>query len=402
MADLARWRRGFLAAAGVLALIALPVATHAADPKTPLSAAGMVEVDAGGTGSGKRPITPRTSVAPGPVWPATRDGIVFVWEASDRPNEVVVPGATQPQPCRVEAHGHARFGRYHVMDLVRGSMTVDGFDQPLLAACRKSNQLTLEAILTPAAADQTGPAAITAFGLGPDACNFLLGQQGDRLVLRLKTSAADASAAAAQADLGKLVAGQPQHVMVTYQPGRLRCYRDGVETPVSGAVAGNLASWLAGHLVFGNEPSGVRPWSGELDGVAIYSRALTPDEAKEQAARAKARLAERRPAPRLVIDARLSEATPTPDLRTLGLYRRALVVNAYKVEKVVGGRYEGKDILVAQWAILDGKVLPVSWRVGQVCRLTLESMDDHPQLESERLVMGFGRPGLPMYYEVGR
>ena len=49
------------------------------------------------------------------------------------------------------------------------------------------------------------------------------------------------------------------------------------------------------------------------------------------------------------------------------------------------------EVQVARWSILDGKVVAPAARakIGDPTTLTLEPMEAHPQLESERLVSDF-------------
>jgi hypothetical protein len=110
-----------------------------------------------------------------------------------------------------------------------------------------------------------------------------------------------------------------------------------------------------------------------------------------------------RPAPnaeRLILDARLAQAGTIPSPRSIAPYRHALVVNRYEIVKIVGGRFAAREILVAEWAIRDGRILPDARQaVGTAARLTLDLYDAHPELEGERLVMSF-ESNLPLYYHV--
>ena len=58
-------------------------------------------------------------------------------------------------------------------------------------------------------------------------------------------------------------------------------------------------------------------------------------------------------------------------------------------------------ILVAHWAILGGEALPSAERsVGELYELRLDSFDNRPELEGERLSMESDNLLLPMYYNV--
>jgi len=120
-------------------------------------------------------------------WPGDRTGLVFLWADGSQMNEIVDPVSGQTKSCRAQARDHARHGLHYVMDLTGGGFLAEDCDAGVLAACRKSNQLTIEAIITPAKARQTGPARIITFSSNAGSRNFTLGQEADKLVLRLRT-----------------------------------------------------------------------------------------------------------------------------------------------------------------------------------------------------------------------
>jgi len=336
----------------------------------------------------------------GPSWPLDRDGLVLAWLSADRPAEVVDPATAKRGVLRVEARGTARFGRFFEMDTRGGSFEAQGAGDALVAACRKTGQVTIEIVLTPDAAPQPGCTQVAALAPDKGPPDLVLAQEGDALVFGLRTSGQTGDAPAETVRLGKVEALRPLHLVVSYAPGRLAWSMDGEPQPAAPAPAGDLANWAPGRLVFGGE--GPPAWRGRIEGVAVYSRTVGPDEARARFALAAARLKDRRPAARLSVDARLVAATPVPDPKTIAPYVRALVVNEYEIDRVVEGRYDGKRVAVAQWAILGGAVLPADWKVGEPRRLVLERFEDHPELESERLIMGGAGPALPLFLDVGR
>lgn len=110
----------------------------------------------------------------------------------------------------------------------------------------------------------------------------------------------------------------------------------------------------------------------------------------------------RQPVTRLVLTARPVELSRIPLPAAIAPYRRALVVNRYDVDRVAEGRYAEKQIMVAHWAIRDGRVLPTAARdKTKTYRLVLEPFDEHPELEGERLIMDSDEFRLPLYYEIG-
>lgn len=328
------------------------------------------------------------------------DGLVFVWEDGSKMNEIVDPVSRQTKSCRAQARGHARHGLHYAMDLTGGAFVAEDCDAGILAACRASNQLTLEALITPAKARQSGPARIISFSSNSGSRNFTLGQENDKLILRLRTPQTGENGVKPEIELCRLAADRPQHVIVSYSPGKLTCYRDGRQVLATDKVRGDFSNWSAQHLLFGDEWDGGRDWQGLLEGIAVYSRAMGADEARRRHASAMRRLKGRRPLERVVLQATLTETSPTPPPNLISPYRRVLVVNAYKIDKVIKGRCDSAKILVAEWGILDRKVRPSGRRIGKRCQLALEKFDEHAELEPEKLIMETDEFELPLYYEV--
>ena len=73
------------------------------------------------------------------------------------------------------------------MVLSEGAFLAEDANTDLLTACRKSNELSVEAVIRPDRLDQTGPARIVTFSSDSGNRNFTLGQQNDSLVFRLRT-----------------------------------------------------------------------------------------------------------------------------------------------------------------------------------------------------------------------
>jgi hypothetical protein len=337
-------------------------------------------------------------------WPGDQSGLVFLWEDVGKTNQVASSEGTAGRSCRIVARGKAVYGRHGAMDLAGGAFLAEDVDEPLLAACRKTNQLSVEAVVTTGDLRQDGPARIVTFSRSAGSRNFTLGQSKSKLIFRLRTTSTDTNGTRPQLDLCEVRPGQPMHVIVSYYPGRLVCYVNGKPVLSTMAIRGDLSNWEAQHLLFGDEHDGGRDWSGTLEGVCIYNRFIGKAEAGRRHALYSARFAGRRTPDRLVVRGRLIEATPTPSPKDIEPYRRALVVHTYKVEKVLAGVYKPSEIVVAHWAILDGKVLAAIARRkrGAVCRLALEKFGDNPQLEAERLLTARDEFGLDLYYDPSR
>ena len=81
--------------------------------------------------------------------------------------------------------------------------------------------------------------------------------------------------------------GQPIHVVVTYEPGEMRAYVNGEEVLRSDKIQGDLSNWEPMHFIIGDEWEDSRDWKGSVSALGIWSRALSPDEARARFALAK-------------------------------------------------------------------------------------------------------------------
>jgi len=88
----------------------------------------------------------------------------------------------------------------------------------------------------------------------------------------------------------------------------------------------------------------------------------------------------------LVVQARLIEATPIPDLADIAPYDSALVVHTYRVLRVITGELPDEDISVAHWAIREKKKLDVPIVTNESVRLTLVPYQECPELRGEKVV----------------
>jgi hypothetical protein len=136
--------------------------------------------------------------------------------------------------------------------------------------------LTVEAWLTSAETDQTGPARIVSYSLDPGHRNFTLGQEGDDLVFRLRTTETDLNGSDSQFAVPDVIEpGRQQHVAVSFDFSDFRVFVDGTLRARVPAPGGDLSNWDQGYpLLIGNEASGDRPWLGSVDRVRIYDRPI--------------------------------------------------------------------------------------------------------------------------------
>lgn len=336
------------------------------------------------------------AVAP-PAWPSDRGALLFLWQTADRPNELFDPELRADVADPLTANGRARLDRFQRMVLDGGWFSApERAAERVLKAASRSNEISLEATVTPAAAS-AGLGRIVTFSGGPGARNLTLGQEGRYLVARVRTGPTGPNADKPQVRLFPVQPGSAYHVVVTYSPGRLTAYRNGEPVVESTAITSGLNRWRSFPLTFGAEPGGAGDWAGTLEGVALYGRVLEPPEVKENFLRYRDVYTGRQAARRLQVRARLVAVSRTPALREISPYRRALAVYEYEVEEVLAGTAPAdRRLRVAHWVLLDGERQPLAdARPGSVRRLTLEPFADNPQLEAHYLSDTLDPPAPP-------
>jgi len=333
------------------------------------------------------------------AWPPQRNGLVFFWQTAKEGNGLSDLAGTFRR-VNLKARRFARWNHDGAMVLGGGAMLGDEANDILLRACRASNALTVEAWIVADNTTQRGPARIVTFSTNATERNFTLGQEGGTLIFRLRTTRTDLNGTNPQLTLCSLRAGEPIHLVVTYEPGRLRCYRNGEPVLDTNAVEGDFGNWSPHHLLFGDEWNGERDWSGTLEGVALYSRALSEEEAREHYRLYRGLVESRKRVPEIAAHVELVARSNVPSLAEIAPYREALVVFEYRAKDDAKGSLP-KRLRVAHWAILDGIPLGVKdWQVGQTRTLWLEPFAANPQLESIYLSDTLEpEPDVPLYYE---
>ncbi len=149
-------------------------------------------------------------------------------------------------------------------------------------AVQASGEMTVEAWLTPAAGEQSGPARIVSSSPTPFVRNFMLGQGAwgskpdDVFASRFRTSTTASGTPTLFTPAGTTTSA-PTHVALTRNvSGSMTLYVDGV-AEATGTIPGSTATWDDGYpLTLANTADGSRPWLGTLCLVAIYDTALSP------------------------------------------------------------------------------------------------------------------------------
>ena len=175
--------------------------------------------------------------------------------------------------------------------------------------------------------------------------------------------------------------------MASYKSGELVCALNGKVVLKTDRITGDLP-WrkvpLGSGLSIGG-PEGARfTWRGKVEGIAMFARALSAEEAANDFAAYSRSIARRKTIPRIALRAKLVAKSKVPSPADIAPYVDALVVNEYEVVKVLAGAYAGKNIRVAQWGLMNSRPTRLTRApVGTVVQLSVELFSDHPQLEAE-------------------
>jgi hypothetical protein len=149
----------------------------------------------------------------------------------------------------------------------------------VINASEASNEVTVEAWVLPANLSQTGPAAIVTMSQNHVKRNVTLGQSGTAYSGQLRTSSTGQGGT--QHSASGTASLTLSHVVYTRSStGAVRIYVNGTQVATE-TLTGNLSSWSNYELALGGELSGTRYWTGDLHLVAIYSRALSSTEVRQ-------------------------------------------------------------------------------------------------------------------------
>jgi hypothetical protein len=277
------------------------------------------------------------------AWPFRTEGMVYLFENSRESNEFRELSTDAPRAVPGQLVGHATINRFYGLDLRGGSYAVSGVGEALISRVNAGQAFAVEFT---AKSDSSESGDVVKFGSNFSVPGSIVKEGGYR------------------------------HVVVSVSGGKTAAYVDGVPAKVPAIATG---SWKPGELSFG------WGWDGDLEGVALFSRAIDATEAKQRFAGFSKRLSVRKPAPRLVVEAELVTYTPPRPLDRMDTYRRCLSEHLFKVSKVVSGDLEAETIRVLDWGTLDMKMLPqeLKGKEGGRYRLTLERKEDNPQLKKE-------------------
>jgi len=143
------------------------------------------------------------------------------------------------------------------------------------AIAGSSLKVTLE--IKPAHARQFGPARILTLSRDPYSRNLTVAQEGEDLVVRLRTPSTDLNGLPGYQLPGALGAPGWHGIEIRIMPRRMEVSVDGAEALSAPLPENALADWAPSYrLALGNELSEDRPWLGEIRVASISAGGQPP------------------------------------------------------------------------------------------------------------------------------
>jgi Concanavalin A-like lectin/glucanases superfamily len=314
---------------------------------------------------------------------ADRAGRIFVWENMKAANQLPEKSPIGFFQCNIDLRGRALFSKNLRLNTAGGFGETGEVGKKMGAVLKKSGKLGLELVYH-AEVEQLG--AIASFGSGAANVVQLRQQSSD---VQLVGQAANATWPKA------LTPGRTQHLALNLGNGKAELFVNGVSVGTKDARV-DFAASAVDSFALGDREGKLR---AQLAAIAVYDRALLKGEIDASSRLAQGLGGEAADKP-LVLEGTLLERTEIPAPDAIGAYSRALVVNTYKVDRVVQGEYSHERLLVAEWAILDRTVIKAYQEPTVSEQLVVEPFSRHPQLEGERQMMDVFEPDLEMYYRL--
>ncbi len=211
-------------------------------------------------------------------------GIQLFYDFNEPSGDTVKDRAGVGEPLNLKIEKPTAVHRHPGSLEIRGE-TIIRSDKPpgrVIAAIRRSGELTIEAWITPAKQNQSGPARIVTLSKNGNERNFTLGHEQRAFDVRFRTNKTSANGIPSTASHRDDAKSRLTHVVYTRdRGGSARIFVDGRQTGQK-SVAGSVSNWNDSfRFALGNEFSGDRQWRGTYHLVAIYDRDLSPREVNQ-------------------------------------------------------------------------------------------------------------------------
>lgn len=340
------------------------------------------------------PVGSKVTSSTSDTWPTDRNGLKFIWSHADQANAVEDP-LLGYYSCKLSRKGRARLGRFFELNVTHGYYFSADMGAMLSKAISESREFTVFLSFMPERLNTAEQRVLMALGHSEDDLNMAFVQTENKLELLVS------------GELHTLISFdviKQQNVCLSYsRKTGLRFYNQGSMKRNEPKIRlPSVKLWKEAPLSLGAWSGGDGDWSGTLEGIAWYDRVLEEEEVgHEYTVWIGAQPVDRfKLADRVIIDAKLIKKSPMPSAEGIAPYRSSLVEYLYSVERVLEGESDDKQFIVQHWAILDAIAYPLDREVGKTYRMHLESVDDHPELEGERISSELIDP-VSIYLDIG-
>ena len=211
----------------------------------------------------------------------TMSGLIAFYDFSERSGEIVydksrVGNSLNLQivsPDNVKRLGNAvSFVKPTMMKSIQPARKIQ-------SAIRRSGEISIEVWARTSSLSQAGPARIVSISRNSSERNITLGQDNDKIEVRLRTTKTSTNGIPSFASKAKSLSSDLSHVVYTRKRnGESKIYING-KLNARSTVAGDISNWNDSfYLAIGNELSNDRPWLGDIHLCAVFSRCLSASE----------------------------------------------------------------------------------------------------------------------------
>ena len=209
------------------------------------------------------------------------NGLQVFYDFSDTGRSVIKDrsGAAGPIDLKIEDPNTVQYRNGRLQIIKPSIIRSEKPPTRLIDAVRVSGEISIEAWIEAKDTKQDGPARIVTLSKNSNERNFTLGQDGDKVEVRLRTNKTSTNGIPSVVAPGKSLTTKLTHVVYTrQQDGKARIYQDSKQV-VEKHVAGDFSNWDKSlKLSLADEHSQGRSWLGTLHLIAIYDRALSAEE----------------------------------------------------------------------------------------------------------------------------
>ncbi len=209
-------------------------------------------------------------------------GLIAFYPFDEGTGKTVTDRSGYDQPMNLTLYGAVSWNSSGTGVLLNGGRVgTSSSATKIINALRSSNSSTFEAWVKPSNTNQGGPSRLIAIAKNPYERNYLLGQEGKNVHVRLRHTGKNED----QPHLittDQPLTTRPTHIVHTYDGSLERLYINGVLQSKTVSRSGAYSNWYTHHFFsIGNEATNDRPYAGTIEMVAVYNRALVPSEIEQ-------------------------------------------------------------------------------------------------------------------------